>query len=227
MGIKIVELEGIFPDDLVKIYDFGTNQNAQEYYSLSTEYLLIEDKEAIHVMKGNESTWGLKFETFMKYTKNDQPEKYLDVIAIHDMVIVETYKVVAIIDKHNEHNNEIETVVEIFEFNIENEEFKMVRPFEVVPNQLESLKASFRKSIIYDHYNNMFYINLYQSNEEKLTVLTINNDVSNKAEEIQLNPAIAMNIVANNLDFNNLKPQPDKKTKRTRGLLFHDFCSSD
>lgn len=67
------------------------------------------------------------------------------------------------------------------------------------------------------------------SGKDEMYKFMLNNDISNKCELVQMNNQIAMNLVANNIIYNIGKgdTKEAKNYGKTRGLLYHDFCSAD
>lgn len=79
-----------------------------------------------------------------------------------------------------------------------------------------------------DAFNNCFYLK-DETSANKLHKFIIDNTISNKYECVEMSEQIAMNLVANNIDYKYVKGD-EKETKgegKTRGLLYHDFCCAD
>lgn len=67
------------------------------------------------------------------------------------------------------------------------------------------------------------------SGKNKMYKFMLDNTISNKCESINLNDQVAMNLIGNNIKYKDVKGDEKefKGNGKTRGLLYHDFCSAD
>ena len=88
----------------------------------------------------------------------------------------------------------------------------------------------FMNKIVLDGLNNVFYFKVTegftQVHTPTLKCMLVNNSVSGKIEDIEINNEIARNLTGNNVYYG-FKRLEEGKIKKTRGLLYQDFFLYD
>jgi hypothetical protein len=216
--VAFVDIE---EDEIDTIYDFGVRDcHTDDYDDDAPELILLKDTEgSIHVMKGK--AYGREFSKHIIYPYDIELENNnYPITVVRDMILIQTFKIVGIIEKKVGLES-TSALIQVFEFNYEEADSNptMQREFEMIYSREDQAVSRFRQEVIIDNLNKLFFLKDYKEQEEKMNVLPIDNNVTNKSEGVFLNNQIAMNIVANNVSVT------DKKV--TKGMIYTDFLCAD